>query len=383
MFFYTVPMANVLEYLQWRGDLTFEHSPFNPVDNIILSLLASFPFDGIVPGPPDTSPPIPLEKAAARLFDLRGKDAPQEQMLQTKDAPRLLELAATSERFRRIGLTGYVNHIDIVAEKQFSALSAVLQTGWNNRDTYIAFRGTDNTLVGWKEDFNMSFMPVVPAQREAAAYVRTMAARLHGPLRLGGHSKGGNLAAYAGAFCGKKLQKRISAVYCNDSPGFSAGILAGEEYRAISRNIQSFIPQSSVVGMLFEHEDDYTVVKSSETGLLQHNAYSWEVTYNDVVRLDTVSSGSRFVDKTLKEWVAGLNAEQLRQFVDALYEILSSTEAGSFSELTGQRFKSTVTMLQSLGSADKKTKELIGKLLGELFRAARHNLGSLFPALLP
>jgi hypothetical protein len=167
---------------------------------------------------------IPLEEAVARLVERRGKEnVPVKQPIQSKDAPGLLALAGSSERFRHIGLTGYVSHIDIDVEEQLSAVMYILNDGNRHEprlmpEYYIAFRGTDDTPVGWKEDFNMIFKTMIPAQLEAVSYVRRITARFkHGRIRLGGHSKGGNLAAYAAAFCGEKIQTRIHTVYRNDA----------------------------------------------------------------------------------------------------------------------------------------------------------------------
>jgi hypothetical protein len=370
-------MASILDYLTWRGDLTFAQSPFNPVDNIILSLLSYFPFDKIVPGlQTGEDSAVSLKHAARRIFEQWGKTPPVEQLIQSKDAPRILEMTAACERFKHIGLTGYVNHIDQDAEEQFSAVSFILNPD-SARDCYIAFRGTDNTLVGWKEDLNMIFQTEIPSQLEAVVYVRHMAVRLKGKLRLGGHSKGGNLAAYAASFCGKTIQSRISAVYRNDAPGFNAHVIASEGYQAIRKKLHSFIPQSSVVGMLFEQDNDYTVVKSGQAGLMQHDAYSWEMTHNNVLRVDAISTGSRFVSGTFKEWIDALEPEQSRRFFETFYDILSSTQANSFSELTTQWLKNTRVILQSLNSMDKKTKSMMEQTFRLLLKSAKNNLPSL------
>jgi hypothetical protein len=132
--------------------------------------------------------------------------------------------------------------------------------------------------------------------------------------------------------------------------------------------------------MLLEHGEDYTVIKSSQTGLMQHELYSWEVTHNDMVRLDRVSQESRFVDKTLREWINGLDSEHRRQFADTLYAILSASQAKSFPELTADWFKSAVLMLQSLKDIDDSTRALMGRTLAALVRAARNNIETLLPS---
>jgi hypothetical protein len=268
-----------------------------------------------------------------------------------------------------------VNQIDPDREKQFAALTILTGDG----SAFITFRGTDATLVGWKEDFNMSFSAVVPAQREAAAYLEKMAKQLRGPLRLGGHSKGGNLAIYAAAFCDKKIQRRITEIYGNDAPGFHPSVLKSSGYGAIRKKIRAFVPQDSVIGMLFEHDDDYTVVKSARSGLMQHDVYSWEVTCNDLVRLDTVTRGSRFIDRTLKEWIGGLDETRREQFTEALYTILSSTEARSFPELSESWLKNTGLMIQSLTSVDESSREVMFSAIAALFKAAKNNIDTLLP----
>jgi hypothetical protein len=368
-------MAGIFDYLSWRGDLTFAQSPFNPVDNIILTHLSYLPLDGIVPGPKRKSG-IRLAEAAEQftgIFNCRPEVFQDTVMF--KDDPRFLKTLGDCERYRNLELRGYVNQLDPNREKQFAALTIVTGDG----SSFITYRGTDATLVGWKEDFNMSFSDVVPAQVEAVSYLEEMARRLRGSLRVGGHSKGGNLAVYASAFCGKKIQRRITAIYSNDAPGFAEAVIKSPGYQAIQKKINAFVPQDSVIGMLFEHEEDYTVVKSARSGLMQHDVYFWEVSYNDVVRLKEVTNGSLFIDRTLKEWIGSLNKEHREQFTETLYNILSSTKAKSFPELGTGWLKNTRLMLQSLTSLDESTRQLMANTLAALFKAAKNNIHTLMP----
>jgi hypothetical protein len=368
-------MADLFDYLNWRGDLTFRQSPFNPVDNIILTHVSYLPLDNIVPGIEEDNSITIAE--AAEIFGkaiLKNPDA-FEAFLVSKQDPDFLDALSVSARFKDMGLTGFVNQIDPDQEKQFAALTILTGDG----SSFVTYRGTDNSLVGWKEDLNMTFAAEVPAQREAVRYLEKTAKKIPGPLRAGGHSKGGNLAVYAASFCSNRVRKRITEIYSNDAPGFSPRVISSEGYLAIRDKIISFVPESSVVGMLFEHEDNYTVVKSSRAGLLQHDIYSWEVTRNDVVRLDKVDKQSRFIDRTIKEWIAGLDKEQRRGFVDALYTILSSTEASSIPELTAGWFKSATLMIQSLTNISETSRNMVFKTIGALFQAAKNNINVLLP----
>jgi len=358
--------------------LRFTQSPFNPVDNIIFSQLAYLPLDGIAPGP-DESGHITLSRAA-EIFDQKLKneqklknDASIEQAIMFKEDPALLSALGSSQRFGDCRLYGYVNLIDIEREVQFAAVCA--DTGDNSN--FIVYRGTDLTLIGWKEDFNMSFSEVVPAQREATRYLEKMAQKTRGPLRVGGHSKGGNLAIYAASQCSAKIQQRITDVYSNDAPGFHEKVIASNGFAQIKDRIHSFIPQESVVGLLLEHGNVPHVIKSSQAGLRQHELYSWEVTHNDMVYLDSVTQGSQFITKTLREWISALDITHREQFFEALYTILSASQAKSIPELGSLWFRNAGLMLKTLGNIDDSTRDLIRKTLAALISTARRNIETL------
>ena len=365
-------MANIFDYITWRGDLSFTQSPFNPVDNIIFSQLAYLPFDGIAPGP-DENHSIAVSRAAEIFEEKLQNDTSLEQEIIFKEDPALLHAMGLSQRFGECRLYGYVNLVDIEREIQFAAVC--VDTGDNS--SCIVYRGTDLTLIGWKEDFNMSFSEVVPAQLEAVHYLEKMAHRTKGPLRVGGHSKGGNLAIYAASQCSDKIQRRITDVYSNDAPGFHEKVIASDGFAQIRNRIHSFIPQESVVGLLLEHGNDHQVIKSAQMGLHQHELHSWQVTHNDMVRLDSVTQGSQFVNKTLREWIGALDIVHREQFFEALYTILSASQAKSIPELGSLWFRNAGLMLKSLGDIDDSTRDLIRKTLAALISTARRNIETL------
>jgi hypothetical protein len=366
-------MAGIFDYINWRGDLRFQTTPFNAVDGIILAQIAYFPFDRIVPGPEEKKS-ITLAETAKKVSNIlkKKKDALKDKLIFRDDLALLTALGA-SARYRDMELCGYVNQIDLEAEKQFSALSILDSSSVS----LIVYRGTDNTIVGWKEDFNMSFNPVIPAQQEAVSYLETMAPGIQGDLRLGGHSKGGNLAVYAAAFCKKNIRRRIRAVYSNDAPGFNRTVIESPGFAEIKDRIQSFVPQSSIVGMLFEHDENYTVVKSNQTGLMQHDVFSWEVGRDNVVQAKETSPESLFVNRTLRDWINGLEKEQRRRFIDALYEILISANTGSLQDLGNDWLKNVSLMIRTYNGIDEPTKKLISKTISAFFKAARNNINTL------
>jgi hypothetical protein len=372
--FYTIItiMANLLDYLMWRGDLSFAQAPFNQVDAVILSQLSYFPFDGIVQGI-ESKEGVLLGTAMKTLINEIDKkhrrDEQKKSIMMFPDDEILVRALLISKRYKNCKLRGYVNLIDTEKEIQFSA---VCFTARNL--SYITYRGTDMTIVGWKEDFSMCFNDVVPAQLEAVKYLEVMSRQIKGPLRTGGHSKGGNLAVYAASQCREKIRGRITHIYAHDSPGFQRRIIESDGFIKIKNKINSFVPQSSVVGMLLEHGNDYSVIRSNQIGLLQHYLYSWEVTHNDLVYVNKISYASRFMDKTLNDWINGLDAKSREQFFDALFNILNATNAKSLTELEGSWFKAAGKMLYSMTLFDESTKKLIKRTLGMLFDAAKYNL---------
>ncbi len=320
-------MANILDYLAWRGDLPFSAAPFNEVDNLILSELAFVDFAGVLPE--DFSETVTLREASRLLSEYREADRVELGVLLPKDLDPLLQKAAESERFGGIALAGYESRIDPASQLQFAAVTMLLGDG----TVFISYRGTDDTLVGWKEDFNMSFLSVVPAQTYAVRYLDRIAALYPQELRLGGHSKGGNLAVYAAACASLDTQKRILCVYNNDGPGFLREFLDSAGYARIRDRVRTIVPQTSIVGMLLEHECAYTVVKSTNNGIFQHDGFSWEVLGTGFIVLDDRTSESKLVDRTLKAWVASIVPEERERFVEALYQILSSTSAETLSDI--------------------------------------------------
>ena len=240
----------------------------------------------------------------------------------------------------------------------------LLDTG----EALLVFRGTDNTLVGWKEDFNLSFLEVVPAQSAALNYTARLAAARPGPLLLAGHSKGGNLAVFSASLSPPELRDRIGAVYSYDSPGFTQRVLSATGYQELLPRIRSYVPQSSVVGMLLEHEEPYTVVKSRHLGIFQHDPYTWAVRGGSFICLEELSSGSRNLDLTLKNWLAGLTPQDRERFLDSLYQAFEDTQAQELEDLAQPR--RLYTLIQGLVQLDEDTRSHILLTLKKLLRAA-------------
>ena len=362
-------MANVFDYLNWRGDLTIQNDGFNDIDALILSRLSYFPFDGIVSE--DINDKISIKNASEIFF---SSDENKDKVLWKGDT-ELLKYAAESERFKNMKLSGYVNLVEKEKQMQFSAL--IIEVAKNRH--FISFRGTDNTIVGWQEDFNMYYMFPLPSQKMAVEYLLKTSKILKGLFIMGGHSKGGNLAVYAAAFSPEDIQKRIVGVYNHDGPGFDRKAIEQSGFKAVMDKIHTYVPQSSIFGMMFEHQEDYTIVKSNEKGFLQHDIYSWEINRTELVHLNKMTGTSIFFDHTITQFVADLSVEQRKDFIEGIFSLLENTEDKTFNEIVENWKTNSGAILKSLKNMDSKTRSLIISTLLNFIKCAKNNFSDINP----
>lgn len=354
-------MGTLFDYLSWRGDLSFDAVPVTPVDALIFSALSYINFQGIVPE--NFENPIPLHVAADAFLSL--VDA--QERIRVKSDLQLLRAAADVPRFRNVRLAFYRSKLIVEEETQFAAVTFLLEDG----SAFLAFRGTDYSLVGWKEDFNMSFQDSVPAQREAAAYVAELAKLYPLPLRLGGHSKGGNLAVYAAAKVSPNIQKQILEVYNLDGPGFTEAMMSHSGYLDILPKIKTYIPEGSIIGMLLDQRDEYQAIKSRQLGLLQHEPYSWEIQGGNFEHTEEISKANRFTDQAITNWIRDMTPEVREAFVDATYQLLCASGASSVGELLHP--KNILAFFKALNTNEESRKLITGEFV-DFLKAAYASL---------
>ena len=339
-------MANMFDYLTWRGDLSLSQSPFQDVDSLILSTMSYIFFDGVV------AESMEERITIGEMVDTFLARPQAEWKLRISEDERLLRALKESDRFINMELCGYVNKLDFQTEKKFAALTILLGDG----TVFVVYRGTDYSLVGWKENFNMCFMDDVPAQQDAAAYLTRVAETFPDlELRVSGHSKGGNLAVYAAAMCPKKVQDRIRVVYNHDGPGFRETMLGREGYQNILPRMKTFLPQFSVVGLLLEQKGEGIVIHSNESGIMQHEPYSWEMIGSDFVKHNGLAEKSYFLDHTMSLWLDGLTENQRELFIDTIYEAVADAPVDDFGEAVISP-KMIINTLQALHAEDEGTK---------------------------
>lgn len=356
-------MANVCDYVKWRGDLSLEQSEFNEIDNLILSRFSYFPFDNII----KENEIVTIKELSERF---KKQDVSKLPIL-WKDDVDLFPLMGESKRYGEMYATKYINKIDVEQEKQFSAITILMP----DNTIFVSYRGTDNTIVGWKEDLNMSFKSHIASQISAKKYLEMIAKEYpNKKIRIGGHSKGGNIAVYAATFVSNEIKDRIINVYNNDGPGFCDDVIETPEYQEMIKKVHTYIPQSSVIGRLMNHREKYTVIESVQKGIMQHDLYSWEVLGKAFVTLEEVTNESEFVDKTIKEWLENVEPAKREQVIDVVFDILNTTDAQTMKELKNNWFSSAKTMMASYKNIDKDTKDMIWQTLNELFKVAKDNV---------
>ena len=333
-------MANIFDYLEWRCDVPLAVDPFNEVDNLVLSELVYTDFRGIASMDARV---VPLRDAADAFFQTHDREEILESTSFTAKAPLLMEKMLEGERFRGVKLCWYQDETDTEQAMQFAAVTFLLPDG----SAYVAFRGTDGTLVGWREDANLSFLRDTEGQRRSAAYLNRVGGRLDGAIHVGGHSKGGNMAVYAAAHCEPALQDRLLAVYNNDGPGFHEEMLQTEGYRRILPKLVRIIPDTSIIGLMLSSLAENRVVKSAQNGIFQHDGFSWEVSRNRFVGAE-LSDASRWFRRVLSEWLDHNDEEARRAMTEIVFSLFESTGADSFREIGQQKWRSAEAILAAM-----------------------------------
>lgn len=360
-------MGNMIDYLKQRGSFSLEKEPFNEVDSLVLCQLTYLNYQRFVPD-------LAAEKTSVSIQDIY-RDPQRDHILDDywyrENNKELFELAAESVRFRGLKMNYYVNIIDEEEQSQFSAMTYFLEDG----SVYIAYRGTDATIVGWKEDLNLAFSKPVQGQYLAVDYmervVRLSENETGRGFYAGGHSKGGNLAVYAAMNCAPEVRDRLIRVFSNDGPGFRPEILKQGKYDEIADRLCKFVPRSSIVGTMLEAQRDYEVIESTGIGFGQHNTYTWKVENGAFLRAANMSPQKIRMDAVFNEWVLSLNQEELHTFVDTFYEVIEASEASNVFEFGADWKNCLQNVFEAAREVDEDTKNAISGVIHALFELSR------------
>ena len=325
-------MGTLEDYIKWRGDLTFSQDGFNMIDNLVLSCISYVEMDDIFAT--STNKELNLQEITDIYFKqiFPKKNFRDGSIL--KDAPITLKTISKTSRYKNIKVRNYVSKNDVKKTLQFAAMEFVLP----DDTSYIAYRGTDDSIVGWKEDFRLATSEV-EAEKEAVKYLNTVAKDSSGKLRVGGHSKGGHLALYAVAKCNQEVRDRVKNIYSNDGPGFMKKVAQSKAIKDVTPRLVSIVPEDTVVGLLMEPVGKFIVVKSKATALAQHNLATWCIEGKKLVTTKEVSKTAKLIDATLKENISKMSPKELDEFVDNLFAIFEATGALTLTELKNSGLK--------------------------------------------
>ncbi len=355
-------MYNILDYIRFRGDLSFEVSPFNPVDNLILTRLAYVNFEGV-------EATETLSDIAARY---RTDDKKWRQMEFTIDETRpLLDLCGKTERFGRLTVSDFIDIVDVSEDTQFCAMTFRLSDDM----IYIAFRGTDESVVGWKEDFNMIYLDEVPGQRKSHLYLSNMMDRYRDvTIYVGGHSKGGNLAVYAAANVDEAHQHRIARVFSNDGPGFNPKLIESDSFKRILPRVASYVPENSIVGVLFSHAEKQIVVRTDRKHVFDHCTFMWRVMGPDFVYEDEMSRQIKVLAKTIKSTINSMPTEDRKLFVDMVFSSLDAAGVKSVLDLDKNGLRKLLKASSAYNAMDKEKRDTIDKYVNRFFEEGFKNM---------
>lgn len=327
----------ILDYVRWRSDLTFEEREFNNIDALVIARISYMYFDEVFK---ENEKELNISEVLKRYVNTKNI----EQKTMWLPDIELAKLLMKSKRYMNLVVSDYLNVIDNTKEKQFAALTITV----NEKTKIVSFRGTDNTVIGWKEDFNLSFEDNIPAQRSSVKYLNRIMEESKGNIITIGHSKGGNLAIYSSIFIDDKYRDRIKSIYNFDGPGFNSKILNDKRYLEITDRIKTFIPEDAIVGIIMNRNENYMVVKSSADSIMQHDIYSWELEISDFKYLENLSKNSILLGKSIASWLNNIDIDERKKFVDLLFDGLTESslnlnEIGKNISLIGKVLYKSIT----------------------------------------
>ena len=360
-------MGTLMEYIDWRGDLNFTENPLNDVDTLIFSMLSYLPYKGIVPGV-DSKNRVSLKEVSTQYFSEDQNSAPTSTSINPTASPsldselvELLRKTANSPRFEDIQLSRYEENTDFVVGQQFGAVTFTIPN--IKQEKVVAFRGTDNSLIGWQEDFEMAYMEEIPAQESAYKYLERVIGLFSSKVTVCGHSKGGNLAVYACSQLNAIRRSKLSKIINFDGPGFNFSNISRVSFSYLENKVRNYVPEESIVGVLFEPVGKRIVVSSSSWGINQHNALNWKVEQSKFVH-GNMSSTTKLLEQTLTTWLEKLSLPKRKMFVEALFDILGASEGKTIGPK--DNIKDIKSILTRYSKLDNETKALLTEVFSSL-----------------
>lgn len=354
-------LGNIIDYIKEYGNLSFAELPFSEADVVVLAQLSYLKFDGVIPA-------LGERKKAVDLHQMNERMDPEKVFADKwyeKQHRALWQALLESTRFSSMKCNYYRSRLDEESVAQFGAVTFFPE----GCAPVVAFRGTDGTILGWREDFNMLLTKPIPSQTESALYLEQVSCQIPGSFVLCGHSKGGNLAVYSAIWADTYIQRRITDVYSLDGPGFLPEVINGASYEMIRNRIHRILPHYSLVGMLLQTDENYEVVDSSAEGLQQHDCYSWLLKDGELLKLPDIEAKQKRMNEVVNRWIYTLKEEERKLFADAVFEAIAQTKAttvSSFAQNWQDNLKICLRYMQKFDHNTRKGFKQIFKVLFEI-----------------
>ncbi|APT18490.1 hypothetical protein FC62_GL001163 [Amylolactobacillus amylotrophicus DSM 20534] len=360
-------MANFLDYLRWRGDLSFTVNPLNEVDAAILATISYLPIEQYL-----------KYRSSIKLGDIAKLLLNNRQLIQTLDQQTqlTLQLIIYSPRFADINVIDYMSKSRQNPAMQFTAVTFRIRP----HQLIISYRGTDHTMIGWSEDMTMSYSNKIEGQQVAAKYLAEQTAQHpHSKFILTGHSKGGNFAIYAGAYTPPSVQSQIKQIYNFDGPGFVQEIMATPGFQAIIEKVRSFVPQGSIFGLMLNHSEPLNIIKSDKKILLQHNPVTWNVVRNSFVKVDKLKTSSNIIDQAIKDWLEDVPPDQREALWSSLFDAFAEINITQVDQLMRNKFIGALQLSKAYLALNPATRLVAHKIIDELVQNIRRNIPNVSP----
>ena len=351
-------MKNMLDYIKEFGHVSFEERAFSEIDALVLTELEYLPLEKVVPSDENGENFVTVKEIAEYMQEHKQELFDENPMMITQERHEVSQVIADAPRFQSLKFFGVVSVWDKDTTKQFAAVTVEVEPSVR----LVVFRGTDETLIGWKEDFLMTYSPLVAAQTDAKEYLAKQASLWGGELMISGHSKGGNLAIYAAATQEEDVQLRIVDIFCFDSPGLYRSVLETKGYQNIVPLAMRYIPQDSLVGLMLESEVPYVIVKSNATGAMQHSAMTWEIEDGQFIKMEKLTKNSQLNDQTFKKWTESVSDEELELFWNVFFGLLFSVGIDTVNDLYGEFMHYVQEFLKAAGDMDEEKRELLTRI---------------------
>ncbi len=352
-------MSGLVDYIRWRGDILLRQVPFGEVDALVLAELVYIDYH-LFFGKEEGKTFGDLGKA---LFGVYDKKKIRELFLQMRASVKILAEAYKSPRYKDLVISKYTEQIEEGRQQQFCAMCVDL----DEERQALVYSGTDDSLVGWKENFSMSYEDVTAAQSKAVDFINRYADERK-KLLLCGHSKGGNLAVFAAMHCEQHIRDRIEFVYSFDGPGFRKEVLEQELFKAIKDRVRSIVPEDAVVGLLLYHPESMEVVRSERSGLAAHDATFWKVAGSRFVRGEGLSENAKLLDEIIDTWLESLSFSERKDAIAHVFGVFEENNIKYLSDFKHLSLQEISVLIDSAEKLDPKGKEVVKRALSLLYR---------------